>query len=72
MIRELPISPPEPVEVAECEYCNGEIYEGDEVSVINTEDVYGYVHDGNCAIRYANERVYEISGTINRDGYVEQ
>lgn len=64
MTRELPINPPEPREVAECAWCGGEIYEGDEVARI--DDGRGYVHTGDCAKDYAFERTFDVVGVIDR------
>jgi len=65
---EQPLEPPEPAAVAECAWCRGEIYEGDEVKRI--DDGGGFVHDGwkrSCAAEYAMERVYDAEGVIGRD-----
>lgn len=58
--------------VAECAYCGGEIYAGDEVMRI--DDGGGYVHNGwrtVCADEYAKERVYDAEGMINDKGEIE-
>jgi hypothetical protein len=63
--------PVDPICVAECESCGGEIYAGDEVKRI--DDAGGFVHNGferDCATRYAEERVYDASGVIDRERYV--
>jgi hypothetical protein len=55
--------------VAVCERCGGEIYAGGAVKRI--DDAGGYVHDDygrDCAEKYAMERVYDASGTINDNG----
>ena len=56
----------EPVQVAECAWCGGEIYAGDEV--LRIDDGGGFVHDdgGDCAAEYAKERVYDAAGVIDR------
>lgn len=58
--------------VAECAWCRGEIYVGDEVKRI--DDSQGYVHDGwgrDCSEKYAAERVYDASGIVNERGNIE-
>jgi len=65
MMRELPIEPPEPVEVADCVYCGGEIYEGDEVARL--ENGEGYVHSEWCSLEYARTIVYDVAGVIDRN-----
>lgn len=55
-----------PREVAQCEHCRGEIYDGDEVARI--DDGGGFVHNGymqNCATEYAMERTYDAKGVID-------
>jgi len=71
---ELPINPPEPREVAECAWCGGEIYEGDEVAVVigsfgsRTE----YIHaDNECKAEYAYSVAYELVGVIDRYKNIE-
>lgn len=64
--------PDEPAIVAECAYCRGEVYAGDEVKRI--DDAGGYVHNNygmDCAIKYAEERVYDAMGTINIRGEID-
>lgn len=58
--------------VAYCAYCGGEIYAGDEVKRVDdgggfTHNNYGYA----CAVRYAEERVYDAMGTINNRGEID-
>ena len=69
MMRELPIDPPEPVEVAECVYCGGEIYEGDEVHVLKS--LRDYVHSDKCATEYAMQEMYDCYGVIDRNKNIE-
>jgi hypothetical protein len=65
--------PAEALVVAECAWCRGAIYAGDEVARIDDDSLdgqygRGYVHDGwgtKCAAEYAFERVYDVKGTIN-------
>jgi thioredoxin reductase len=54
--------------VAECAECHGEIYEGD--YVLRIDDGGGFVHEGNCAEKYAVERVYDVEGTIDAHGRI--
>lgn len=54
--------------VAVCAWCGGEIYVGDDVKRI--DDGFGYVHDGTCAVLYADERVYDGTGRINERGQI--
>lgn len=64
--------PDEPDVVAECAYCHREIYAGDEVKRI--DDAGGYVHANygtDCAIKYAEERIYDAMGTINIRGEID-
>jgi hypothetical protein len=67
--------PDEPVVVAECVYCGGDIYAGDEIKRIDDAGGYGhYVHNNygmDCAIKYAEERVYDAMGTINIRGEID-
>jgi len=64
-MRELPINPPEPVEVAECAWCGGEIYEGDEVARLSSGE--GFVHHDRCSLEYARSIVYDEAGVIDRN-----
>jgi hypothetical protein len=64
--------PIEPAVVAECVQCGGEIYTGGEVKRI--DDGGGYVHNNygmDCAVKYAEERVYDAMGTINIRGEID-
>jgi hypothetical protein len=64
--------PAEAPVLAECAWCRGEIYVGDEVKRI--DDGGGYVHDGwgtDCAENYAAERVYDAEGIVNERGEIE-
>lgn len=65
MMRELPINPPEPREVAECAWCGREIYEGDEAAWSKIHDAF--VHGGECKREFAYTSVYEESGIIDVD-----
>ena len=63
--------PADPPVVAYCAQCGGEIYAGDEVKQIDrggfTHNNYGY----DCAVKYAEERVYDAIGTINIRGEID-
>ncbi|GAA0840621.1 hypothetical protein GCM10008915_36550 [Bifidobacterium pullorum subsp. gallinarum] len=64
--------PDEPIVVAECAYCRREIYAGDEVKRI--DDAGGFTHNNygmDCAIKYAEEQVYDAMGTINIRGEID-
>lgn len=58
-------SEPPHVVIDSCEYCGGEIYEGDEVARI--DDGEGFVHLDRCSEKYAFERIYDRVGVINAD-----
>lgn len=66
--------PVDPIEVATCEHCGGEIYLGDEVRLIDSSAGFGggVVHDnGKCAEAYAMDCIYGDRGVITRTGEVE-
>jgi hypothetical protein len=64
---------PELSEAGICAYCREPLYVGDEVRRI--DDGGGYVHDGgvygDCAEKYAFERVYDVKGVVTVGGNVE-
>lgn len=60
---------PEATVVAECAYCRGEIFAGDEVYRI--DDSVDIVHRQYCADVYAKERTYDRYGVIGADGAIE-
>lgn len=58
----------EPSVIANCVWCHGEVYVGDEVYRI--DDGGGFVHD-RCADDFARERVYDRWGVVDENGNVE-
>lgn len=64
--------PDEPAVVAECAYCHREIYAGDEVKRVDDSKSVVHANYGtDCAIKYAEERVYDAMGTINIRGEID-
>lgn len=62
-------APDEPRVIAVCAWCDGDIYEGDEV--YRVDDGGGFAHDGNvnnCASEFAMIRVFDGHGVIGSNG----